>query len=87
MGCPVCFNAATADDTVRTSLNLGILVLMGITACVLAGFMRFIISIARKSYAQADLKVRLYDGRGTLTSGRQADVEAGLQPRLETGTP
>jgi hypothetical protein len=53
MSCPVCFNAATSDDTVRTSLNLGIFVLMGVTACVLAGFMRFIISIARKSYSKA----------------------------------
>jgi hypothetical protein len=51
MSCPVCFNAATSDETVRTSLNLGIFVLMGITACVLGGFLRFIISIARKSYA------------------------------------
>jgi hypothetical protein len=86
MSCPVCFNAATSDDTVRTSLNLGIFVLLGITACVLAGFLRFIISIARRSSSQADLKVRLYDGTGESTGARRADVEAGLQPRLETGT-
>ena len=57
MSCPVCFNAATADDTVRTSLNAGIFVLLGITACVLSGFMRFIISIALRS--KAGSKVRL----------------------------
>ena len=77
MSCPVCFNAATADDTVRTSLNLGIFVLLGITACVLAGFLRFMISIARKSSAKADLKA----------GARETDGEAGLQPRLGTGTP
>jgi len=49
MSCPVCFNAAASDDTVRTSINLGIFVLMGITTCVLAGFLRFILSIARRS--------------------------------------
>jgi len=61
MNCPVCFNASAADETVRTSLNLGILVLMGVTGVVLAGFLRFIVSIARLS--KADLKVRLYEVR------------------------
>jgi hypothetical protein len=59
MSCPVCFNAATSDETVRASLNLGIFVLMGVTAGVLAGFARFIIAIARRSSAnvtsEADL--------------------------------
>lgn len=54
MACPVCYNAAAADDTVRTSLNLGILLLLGVTAGVLAGFLRFIISIARRSSRQGD---------------------------------
>ena len=49
MNCPVCFNAAASDDTVRTSVNLGILVMMGVTAGVLAGFVRFMISIIRRS--------------------------------------
>ena len=66
MSCPVCFNAAASDDTIRTSLNLGIFVLLGVTACVLAGFLRFIISIARRSSspgiarAGAGLKTRPY---------------------------
>jgi hypothetical protein len=59
MNCPVCFNAAASDDTVRTSLNLGILVLMGVTVSVLAGFLRFMLSIVRRSrnslMPQADL--------------------------------
>lgn len=63
MNCPVCFNAAASDETVRASLNLGILVLMGVTAGVLAGFLRFIASIVRLSRSdlnsKADLKVRL----------------------------
>ena len=69
MSCPVCFNASAADESVRASLNLGILVLMGVTGVVLAGFLRFIMSIARLSkadMAQADL------------------VEAGLQDSLPT---
>ena len=77
MSCPVCFNASAADETVRASLNLGILVLMGVTAVVLAGFLRFIISIARLSKADvnstADLKLRRDDERD-----RSVDVEAGL---------
>jgi hypothetical protein len=77
MNCPVCFNASTADDTVRASLNLGIFVLMGVTADVLAGFLRFIVSIARLS--KADLKVRLYDGKNRAQS---TAVEAGLEARL-----
>ena len=58
MNCPVCFNASAADETVRASLNLGILVLMGVTGVVLAGFLRFILSIARRSKnaAGADLQ-------------------------------
>ena len=52
-------NAAASDETVRTSLNLGIFVVMGVTTCVLAGFLRFIISIARRSRAglQAGLRI------------------------------
>jgi hypothetical protein len=49
MSCPVCFNAAASDETVRQSLNLGIFVLMGVTGVVLAGFLRFIVSIVRRS--------------------------------------
>jgi len=49
MSCPVCFNAGMADDTVRTSVNLGIGVMLTVTAVVLAGFLRFIVSIARRS--------------------------------------
>ena len=72
--CPVCFNAAAADDTVRASLNLGILVMMAVTAGVLAGFLRFMIAIVRRSSSadltgleadlkrsKANLKVRLCD--------------------------
>jgi hypothetical protein len=49
MNCPVCFNGAASDDTVRQSINLGIFVLMGVTGVVLAGFLRFIIQIVRRS--------------------------------------
>ena len=59
MSCPVCFNAAASDDTVRQSINLGIFVLMGVTAVVLSGFVRFIVSIVRLS-ARAGLKPRAY---------------------------
>jgi len=57
MRCPVCFNAAASDDTVRHSINLGIFVLMGVTGVVLAGFLRFVMSIVRRS-AQAGLQTR-----------------------------
>ena len=49
MSCPVCFNAATSDDTVRQSLNMGIFVLLGVTTIVLGGFIRFIVGIVRRS--------------------------------------
>jgi len=51
MACPVCF--LPADETARTSLNLGIFVLLGVTGAVLAGFARFIYSIAQRSRAHA----------------------------------
>ena len=75
-------------------MNAGILVLLGVTAGVLAGFLRFIVSIARRSRkadlqvgsAKADLKVGLYGsaGRRDGSTGRvdgstgRLDVEAGL---------
>ena len=49
MSCPVCFNAGMADDTVRTSINLGIGVMLTVTAVVLAGFLRFIVSVIRRA--------------------------------------
>jgi hypothetical protein len=59
MSCPVCFNASASDDTVRQSLNLGIFVLVGVTAVVLSGFARFIVSVIRLS-ARAGLKTQPY---------------------------
>ena len=43
----VCY--APTDAVVRESLNLGIFVLLGVTGVVLAGVMRFMVSIARRS--------------------------------------
>ena len=53
MSCPVCFNAAASDETVRQSINLGIFVMMGVTGVVLAGFLRFIVAIVRRSAREA----------------------------------
>ena len=47
MSCPVCF--APSDPVVTDSLNAGIFVLLGVTAVVIGGFIRFIASIARRS--------------------------------------
>ena len=47
MACPVCFGAA--EPAVRESVNAGIFVLLGVTAAVLAGFVRFFVSIARRA--------------------------------------
>jgi len=47
MACPVCFGAA--EPAVRESVNAGIFVLLGVTAVVLAGFVRFFVSIARRA--------------------------------------
>jgi galactitol-specific phosphotransferase system IIC component len=54
MSCPVCFNAGVADDTVRTSINLGVTVMLVVTAVVLAGFLRFVVSIIRRSSVLVD---------------------------------
>jgi hypothetical protein len=48
MACPVCFGAA-ADPALRESMNAGILVLLGVTAVVLACFLRFFVALARRS--------------------------------------
>jgi hypothetical protein len=47
MSCPVCY--APTDPVVRESLNLGIAVLLGVTALVLAGITRFIFAVVRRS--------------------------------------
>jgi hypothetical protein len=47
LACPVCYQPV--DEVVRTSLNLGILVLLGTTVIVLACFARFFMSLARRS--------------------------------------
>lgn len=49
MACPVCY--LPTDEAARTSLNLGIFVLLGVTAVVLAGFVCFIASLARRARA------------------------------------
>jgi maltodextrin utilization protein YvdJ len=54
MSCPVCFNAGVADDTIRTSINLGVAVMLVVTAVVLAGFLRFVVSIVRRSNVLVD---------------------------------
>ena len=96
MNCPVCFNASAVDESVRASLNLGILVLMGVTGVVLAGFLRFIISIARLSKADLPASALCATGGSAVAfgeggkvrlhddhdGGQSAVVEAGLQARL-----
>jgi hypothetical protein len=54
MACPVCFSAV-ADPAVRESMNAGILVLLGVTAVVLACFLRFFVALARRSREAAHL--------------------------------
>ena len=53
MACPVCFSAVT--DPARESMNAGILVLLGVTAVVLACFLRFFVALARRSRQAAHL--------------------------------
>ena len=54
MACPVCFGAA-ADPAIRESMNIGILVLLGVTAGVLGTFVRFFVGLARRSREAAHL--------------------------------
>ena len=53
MECPVCFSPA--EPSVRESMNIGILVLLGATAGVLACFARFFLALARRSREAAHL--------------------------------
>jgi len=53
MACPVCFGGE--DEVVRESLNVGIFVLLGVTAVVLGVLARFIVVLARRSRAAAHL--------------------------------
>jgi hypothetical protein len=53
MACPVCFGGE--DEIVRESLNLGIGVLLGVTAIVLGAFGRFFLVLARRSRESAHL--------------------------------
>lgn len=47
MACPVCFTAS--DPVVTGSLNTGIFVLLGVTAVVLAGIGRFVVSLVQRA--------------------------------------
>jgi hypothetical protein len=53
MSCPVCFGAV--EPSVRESMNIGILVLLGVTVGVLGCFARFFVALARRSRAAAHL--------------------------------
>jgi hypothetical protein len=53
MACPVCFSPL--ESSIRESMNIGILVLLGATAGVLACFARFFLTLARRSRAAAHL--------------------------------
>ena len=61
MACPVCFG--NLPPVARESMNLGILVLLGVTAGVLACFARFFIVLARRSRASAHLVDVATDGK------------------------
>lgn len=52
MACPVCFGAA--EPAVRESVNAGIFVLLGVTAVVVGGFVRFFVGLARRAAAQVN---------------------------------
>ena len=53
MECPVCFSPV--EPSVRESMNIGILVLLGATAGVLTCFARFFLALARRSREAAHL--------------------------------
>ena len=53
MSCPVCFSPL--EPSVRESMNIGILVLLGVTACVLGAFACFFITLARRSHRAAEV--------------------------------
>jgi nitrate reductase gamma subunit len=53
LACQVCFQGA--DPLMRDSLNAGIVVLLGVTAVVLACFGVFFMTLARRSRAAARL--------------------------------
>ncbi len=51
LACPVCFGGA--EGPMRDGLNAGILVLLAVTAAVLAGFAAGIVTIVRRARLQA----------------------------------
>ena len=53
MACPVCFGGD--DPVVQSSLTAGIGTLLGVTAIVLGGFVRFFLVLARRSRESAHL--------------------------------
>ena len=53
MACPVCFGEV--GPAVRESMNLGIVVLLGVTLGVLGCFARFFVLLARRARATSAL--------------------------------
>lgn len=73
MECPVCFSPA--EPSVRESMNIGILVLLGATAGVLTCFARFFLALARRSREAAHL-VQHTDHVGASFSQPTAGIKA-----------
>lgn len=52
IACPVCFGASDAPMAVAT--NMGIFLMLGVVAVILAGFASFFIYLSRRAKAAAD---------------------------------
>jgi len=84
LACPVCFGAS--DSPMALGVNMGIYVLLGVTAAVLAGFASFFIYLMRRARAIATEASGTMGISGTNAAGAPRGAEAGSYGSAQEGT-
>jgi hypothetical protein len=79
LACPVCFGQN--DSPLASGMNLGIIVMLGVTLGVLAAFASFMIHLMRRARAAAGAAPR----PAVRFAGEGAGAESGQVPRAQGG--
>ena len=69
LACPVCFGQS--DSPLANATNMGILALLGVVVCVLAGFAAFIVHLNRRAHLAEDTSGSVPVSAGTSGSTPQ----------------
>ena len=79
LACPVCFGQN--DSPLASGMNLGIIVMLGVTGGVLAAFASFMIHLVRRARSVGGGEPR----RSVRLAGEGVEDESGHAPRVQGG--